>query len=164
MVTLFGKGERWGNCWGRDTEKKDYLLSSGRKDTKKPPDITKNNGNNSTSTVSTAVLAWLSHFIQRLHLYPATRILIHSLIISCLDYCNNVCAKLFFFLPTHYKTIPTRASLLALFLTEVSLLFTYFFPHCYSPTCVQLHMKSRSELQCMTAIIQESQKQQTPTF
>lgn len=65
----------------------------------------------------------------------------------------------YFFLSTHYKTIPTRASLLALFLTEVSLLFTYFFPHCYSPTCVQLHMKSRFELQCITAIIQEPQKQ-----
>lgn len=93
-----GKG-RDGQLLGQRYRKKDYLLSSGRKDTKKPPDITKNNGNNSTSTVSTAVLAWLSHFIQRLHLYPATRILIHSLIISCLDYCNNVCAKLFFFYP-----------------------------------------------------------------
>lgn len=54
----------------------------------------KNNRNNSTST---AGLALLSPFIQRFHLYPATRILIHSLIISCLDYCNNVCAKLLFF-------------------------------------------------------------------
>lgn len=56
-----------------------------------------NNRNNSTSTASTAELALFSPFIQRLHLYHATRILIHSLTISCLDYCNNVCAKLLFF-------------------------------------------------------------------
>lgn len=122
----------------------------------------KNNGNKSISTASTAVLAWLTHFIQRLCLYPATRIPIHSLIISCLDYCNNVCAKLlFFFNPNTTRLF--RASVLALFLTEVSLLFTCFFPHCYPPICVQLHMKSRLELQCISAIIQEPQKQQTPT-
>lgn len=116
----------------------------------------KNNRNNSTSTASTAVLALLSPFIQRLRLYPATRILIHSLIISCLDYCNNVCAKLLFFFNPHTTRL-FRASLLALFLTAVSLLFAYVFPHCYSPISVPLHMKSRLEVQCITAIIQEPQ-------
>lgn len=96
----------------------------------------KNNGNNSTSTASTAALVWLSHFIQRLCLYPATRIPIHSLIISCLDYCNNVCAKLLFFFffskSTHYKTIESfRAffvshwSILAVHMLLSSLLFSY---------------------------------------
>lgn len=54
--------------------------------------------------------------------------------------------------------------MLALFLTEVSLLFTYFFPHCYLPICVQLHMKSRLEVQYSTVIIQGPQKQQTQPF
>lgn len=66
--------------------------------------------NKNTSTTSTAVLAWLSHFIQRLRLYPVTRIPIHSLIISCLDYCNTVCAKLLFFFLIHtlqdYSELP----------------------------------------------------------
>lgn len=63
----------------------------------------------------------------------------------------------FFFFFQPHSTRLFRASLLALFLIAVSLLFASFFPHSYSPICVQLHMKSILEVQCITAIIQEPQ-------
>lgn len=112
-----------------------------------------NNRNNSTA--STAVLALFSPFIQRLHLYHATRIPIHSLIISCLDYWNNVCAKLLFF--SHTLQGHSELPYLLCFSLQYPCCSHPFLPHSYSPMYVQLHMKSILEVQCITAIIQEPQ-------
>lgn len=53
------KGERWDNSWGRDTEKKDYLLSSDWKDTKKPSDITK-------------IMEIILHLLHQLQYWPGS--------------------------------------------------------------------------------------------
>lgn len=152
-----------GQFLGQRYWKKDYLLSSNWKEIKKPFDITK-------------IMGIILHLLHQLQYWPGSAIsykdsayilqlefwfiawLFHAWTIAIMF----VPSSFFFFYP--HTTRLFRASVLALFLTEVSLLFTYFFPHCYSPICVQLHIKSRLERQCITAIIQEPQKQQTPTF
>lgn len=133
METFFGKGERWGNSWGRDTEKQYYLLSSEWKDTKKLSDIRK-------------IMVIILHLLHQLQYWPGSAIsykdstyilqlefsfipwLFHAWTIAIMF----VPSYFFFFLTTHYKAIQSCCacfvshwSILAVHILFSSLLFSY---------------------------------------